>query len=149
MIDKILDLLRCPCRSNSKFAGKKVLVVDDGEVEREFISRVLEKRGFVARTAADGHRGLDMAVNGEKFDLVVLDYYMPGFTGKEVCAGLKRNEKTKDIPVIFLTGSANARDVVECFDAGAEYFLRKPISGAMLIKQIEMILSELEKAPAA
>lgn len=149
MLKKFFEFLQCPCRSASKFAGKRILIVDDGEVERQFISRVLEKKGFVAQTAADGHQGLDMAIKEEKFDLIILDYYMPGFSGKEVCAGLKRNEKTKDIPVVFLTGSASARDVVECFDVGAEYFLRKPISGPMLVKQIEMILTELQKPPAA
>jgi len=148
VFDKILDFFRGANGGKSRFAGKTILVVDDGEVERAFISRVLEKRGYKVFTAADGKQGLSLS-NRENIDLVVLDYYMPGCNGKEVCEDLKRNEKTKDIPVIFLTGSASAKNVVECFDVGAEYFLRKPISGGELIKQIEMILSELEAVPPA
>ena len=146
-LDKLLGFLRCFSCRPSKFSGKRVLVVDDGELERKFISRTLEKRGFVVATAASGQEALAVIEQQEGFDLVLLDFYMPGQTGKDLCAHLKTLPKTKDIPVIFLTGSATDRNVVECFDVGAEYFLRKPISGGVLLRHVDMILNELAEYP--
>ena len=72
----------------------------------------------------------------------MLDLAMPGMNGKEVCKRLKNKDETKHIPVVFLTGSATAADVVECYDVGADYYLNKPIRPDVLIKQIEMTFQE-------
>jgi len=64
--------------------------------------------------------------------------------GKAICSALKADPKSKDIPVIFLTGSASPKDIIDCYDVGAEYFLTKPISANQLTKQVQSIFNELQ-----
>lgn len=132
-------------RANGK---KTILVIDDGEVERKFISRTLQKAGFSVLTADDGAPGLALAKD-KKPDLVLLDFVMPGMNGDVVCKYLKDDVTTRDIPVIFLTGSVKPASVIESFEAGAEYYLAKPISAAALIHEVEKILAETGTAPSA
>ncbi len=124
--------------------GKRILVIDDGAVERRFISRSLEKRGYDVSTAKDGQDGLK-AAQEEKPDLIVLDYHMPGLDGVEVCKKLKADKaQTRDIPVVFLTGSKSPASVVDCYDVGAEYYLSKPISARTLVNEVDMVFQEME-----
>ena len=129
---------------NKNAAQKTILIIDDGEVERRFIEKTLQKRGFNTLVAFDGPSGLKLLQNS-KADLILLDFNMPGMMGSEVCEKIKANDNTKDIPVIFLTGSASSKDLLDCYEVGAEYYLNKPISGAALCKQVEMICKELDR----
>jgi len=122
--------------------GRCILVVEDGEGERRVISTTLDKRGYAVTAVETGEAGLE-AAGRQKFDLILLDYKLPGINGKEVCRRLKADTRTKDIPVIFLTGSMAPGDIIDCYDVGAEYYLSKPISAKMLIKQVDMIFSEI------
>jgi CheY-like chemotaxis protein len=140
MLQKILDFFK----KTSPFktlAGKTILVVDDNEVERTFISRTLQKQGCRVLTAVDGQAGL-VAAQNERPDLIILDFVMPNLNGRDTCQRLKANSETKRIPVVFLTGSVAAANVVECYDVGADYYLNKPIGADMLIKQIDMTFQE-------
>jgi CheY-like chemotaxis protein len=130
-------------RNNNKakfLANKTILVVEDGATERTFISKVLTGLGCRVLTADNGKAGLDEAI-ARMPDLILLDYRMPGLNGNEVCQKLKANDKTKAIPVVFLTGSTT--NVVECYDVGADYYLAKPISAKALIRQLELTFQEL------
>lgn len=140
MFKKILGLFNRRNGSSKILAGKKILLVDDGVTERAFMSRVLTDQGCQVIAAADGPAGLAEA-NAQSPDLIILDYLMPGLTGKDVCQRLKSNPKTKNIPVIFLTGSTT--NVVECYDVGADYYFSKPISAKALIRQLELTFQEL------
>ncbi|MFP4473859.1 MAG: PleD family two-component system response regulator [Candidatus Omnitrophota bacterium] len=121
----------------------KILVVDDSEVERKFYTSTLEKAGFRVRAARDCEQALSLI--GEKQpDLIMLDYQMPGMNGKDFCFRLKNNETTELIPVIFLTGSIRDDDVLSCYEVGAEHYLSKPIDGRALVRQVSMVLSDLE-----
>ena len=128
-------------KSGSAKPSQKILIVDDGEVERKYISRALEKGGYQVVTAENGEMGLKLAME-EKPDLVLLDFIMPGIHGDAVCKRLKMDEKTKRIPVVFLTGSVKPASVIQSYESGAEYYLSKPIGSKELLKQVEMILSE-------
>jgi CheY-like chemotaxis protein len=142
MFEKLIKFVSKKPASQPGISGKRILVVDDGEVERKFISSSLEKIGLVVRTEPGGIPALNR-IKDEKFDLIILDFFMPDLNGKEVCLRLKAENATKDIPVIFLTGSASPADLIDCYDAGAEYYLSKPISAKELIKQVTMILTDL------
>jgi len=139
-LDKIFDLFfsKSP---KPVFSDKKILVIDDGEVERQFLSRTLDKGGYRVKTAESGELGLK-AVQEEVPDLILLDFVMPGINGDEVCKKLKMDERTKKVPVVFLTGSVKPSSVISSFDSGAEYYLSKPIGAQELLKQVDMILSE-------
>ncbi|MCK5581461.1 MAG: response regulator [Candidatus Omnitrophica bacterium] len=143
MWKKIVDFFNGRGSKVSQAVGKSILVVDDGEVELKFLSHTLEKRGYMVKTAKDGEEAFDLANAGD-YDLYLLDFCMPKMDGRELCEKLKKTAKTRDVPVIFLTGSANPTDLVNCYDAGAEYYLEKPIGAGALIKQIEMIFSQLK-----
>ena len=140
LIEKIFSSRK---RARSDYSSKSILVVDDGEIERKFISHSLQRLGFKVIAAEDGFIGLDV-VKRQPFDLIILDFYMPKMNGKAICKTLKSDPQTKNIPVIFLTGSASPKDIIDCYEVGAEYFLTKPISSHQLIKQVESIFSELQ-----
>lgn len=119
--------------------GKSILVVDDGEMERKLYSRALESAGCRVQTAKDAAAALD-AVKAGSFDLVLLDYNLPDRNGIEICRELKDSKTTRNIPVIFLTGSVRPEGVISCYEAGADYYLNKPISAVTLIKQVQLTL---------
>ncbi len=124
--------------------GKCVLVIDDGQVERHVARRILEKNGCRVLTAENGKIGLHIAET-ERPDVILLDCIMPGMFGPEVCQRLKDNIVTKDIPVIFLTGSDTPDNIVKSFDVGAAQFLAKPVSAGILVNQIRSVLQEINR----
>ena len=140
MWEKILNIFGRKNGAVKILADKTILIVDDGVTERAFMSKVLSGQGCRIIAAADGQAGVEKA-NSESPDLVILDYMMPGLNGKDVCQRLKSNPKTKNIPVVFLTGSTT--NVVDCYDVGADYYLSKPINAKMLIRQLELTFQEL------
>ena len=125
--------------------GKCILLVDDGEVERHVVTRILEQRGYKVLCAENGKIGLYLAEN-ERPDLILLDCMMPGLSGPEVGKQLKENEQTKSIPIIFMTASDTPTNIINCYDLGAAQFLAKPVSAKTLITQIETTLEELKSS---
>jgi len=123
---------------------RHVLVVDDGQSERTFYSATLKKAGYTVDTACCAKEAMDV-VRQKRPDVILMDFCMPDMNGNELCRRLKDMDETADIPVIFLTGSARSTDVVDCFDAGGEYFLTKPIQAKSLIRQVKMVLSDFER----
>ncbi len=147
MFQKIMDILFGPKGRSKVAAGKSILIIDDGPLERKVTSEILLKRGFKTVTAENGEAGLRAAIE-QKPDLILLHFLMPGMSGKEVCQRLKQSKDTKDIPVIFLTGSVKPTSVIDCYEAGAEYYLSKPVNARTLINQVEMIFAELHQPPS-
>ena len=121
------------------FKNRLILFVDDNEVDRRLIERILTKRNYRVILASDGETGLKM-VQTEKPDLVLLDVVLPGISGIEVCKQLKKDPETKNIPVVFLTGMDTPKNLIDCYEYGAEDFLNKSISPRLLIHQIELTL---------
>lgn len=126
---------------------KQILVVDDDFNNIQAIWKTLGNDRYNLSYALNGEQGLKLAVQKE-YDLVVLDYRMPGMTGEEVCRKLKANPSTAIVPVIFLTGSAEGDTLARCFKAGACDYLTKPFSPGELLARINTHLELKEKTEA-
>jgi two-component system phosphate regulon response regulator PhoB len=103
--------------------GARILLVDDDGEVREVVSAMLEAVGFAISTAKSGEEGLGM-LERERFDLVVLDWTLPGMSGLELCRAVRA--RWAKLPVLFLTANAGTRDVVEAFAGGADDYVVKP-----------------------
>jgi CheY-like chemotaxis protein len=114
----------------------KILVVDDEKDVIEFCGRILSKEGFEVLTANNGKDCLSLA---EKWcpDLILLDINMPGMDGGDVSCILENNEKTKNIPIIFLSGMVT-KD--EEGDIKGHLFISKSNSKEEIIKRIKKVL---------
>jgi DNA-binding response OmpR family regulator len=102
-----------------------ILVADDDKVHVLMLTTLLKKRGFNVGVAYDGLAAWSTALRTQP-DAIVLDIHMPAGTGFEVLRKLKLSTKTAQIPVVVLSGSVNAEEVVTIETLGAEEFLRKP-----------------------
>jgi len=103
---------------------KKILFIEDEPTLQKAISRFLEQEGYQVINALDGDLGLEIAKK-EKPDLILLDIILPKKDGFEVLKGLKEDETTKDIPVIFLTNLEGDDDVEKALSLGATTYLVK------------------------
>ena len=102
----------------------RVLLIDDSRFLRTALTRTLAGKGFEVRAAADGEEGLRLAQE-EKFDLILLDVFLPKMTGHEVLKRLKNHPATDTIPVLLLSGVAKPTELEEMKTAGAAEFLTK------------------------
>jgi CheY-like chemotaxis protein len=121
--------------------GKKVLVADDEEVIRKFLSIHLVKCGYDVIEAVDGEEALEQ-LGKEDFDLLICDIIMPKKDGWQVLEEMRSNPKTKDIPVIILTAKNEDSDMFRGFDLGANYYITKPFTKAQLFYGIQLIFGE-------
>lgn len=112
-----------------------ILIVDDETEYIEIIRNYLNNAGFKVLAAADGESAIKIA-SSENPDLILLDIKLPGIDGFDTCSQLKYNEKTKDIPVIFMTAFKLARDKVKGFEVGAVDYITKPIQIEELIARV-------------
>jgi diguanylate cyclase (GGDEF)-like protein/PAS domain S-box-containing protein len=112
-----------------------LLLVDDNEMNRDVLSRRLKQRGFDVIVAADGPQALVLA-SANAFDLVLLDVEMPGISGLEVLATLRRTRSATDLPVIMVTARSEGTDIVEAFRLGANDYVTKPIDFPVALARI-------------
>lgn len=117
----------------------KILIVDDIQESVESLRRFLTLKGFIAYVAEDGNSAIAKA-NKVIPDLIVLDLAMPGMNGIEVCKILKADEKTKKIPIIFLTAIDTKDMVVDALNAGAVDYILKPYDLNELLLRIKIHL---------
>ncbi len=117
----------------------KILCVEDDRVSRELLEHVLSPIGCELLKAENGAEALD-AITREHIDLVLLDVVMPGMDGYEVCRAIKGVERTRNIPVIMITGLISKEDRIRGIEAGAEEFLTKPINPAEVLARVKMLL---------
>ncbi len=122
-----------------------VLIVEDNEMNRDMLSRRLERRGFIIRIAVDGAEGVSMAT-AEIPDLVLMDMSLPVMDGWEATRTLKANPDTAGIPVIGLTAHAMAGDREKCLAAGCDDYDTKPIELPRLLEKMQSQLGD--KFPA-
>lgn len=116
-----------------------VLLVDDDPNIRKIMSRQLEYWGYRVVTAASGEEGLTLA-HTEAPALILLDIMMPKMRGREACAVLKADPKTRDIPVIFLTALGLADHIRAGLDLGADDYVVKPFRPDDLRERIKVCL---------
>ncbi len=127
----------------------RILVVDDIAANVRLLEARLRAEYFEVRTATNGRSALDIAEN-ERVDLVLLDVMMPDLSGYEVCAKLKANPNTANIPVVMVTSLDQPEDRVRGLEAGADEFLTKPVSETSLLARVKslvrlkMVTDELE-----
>lgn len=118
---------------------KQILLIDDDKTLLRMMSANFQSKGITLLTAETGEKGLALARNKE-VDLIILDVILPKMKGREVCQRLKEDNRTKDIPIIFLTVKHSADDVQAEFEAGAVSHLTKPVDFSVLYKEISKIL---------
>ena len=116
----------------------KVLVVDDAADARRLFARFLKAAGFSVKTAASGEEAL-RAIEKEPPDIVMLDYEMPGLSGPQVCARIRVSETVEiaELPIILVTAHTDEEEEIRCFEAGANDFVTKPVSRAVLQARIQ------------
>ncbi len=119
---------------------KKILVVDDTKDILLVVSRRLQSWGYEALTADSGEEALRV-IERELPDLVLLDIMMPRMKGRDVCAKVKADPRTKHIPVIFLTALGLADHIKAGMDLGADDYIVKPFEPAELKERIAICLS--------
>jgi len=119
----------------------KILLVEDNEMNRDMLSRRLEKRGYTLAIAADGGVGVELAKSGAP-DLILMDMSLPVIDGWEATKLLKADAVTKGIPIIALTAHAMDSDRVKALEAGCDDFDTKPVELTRLLGKIEGLLKK-------
>jgi two-component system cell cycle response regulator DivK len=125
----------------------KILLVEDNEMNRDMLSRRLERRGYEVVIAVDGQQGVDMA-RVEKPDLVLMDMSLPVLDGWEATRRLKAEADTRGVPIIALTAHAMAGDREKAMEAGCDDYDTKPIELPRLLGKIEELLGKAGKGAA-
>ena len=122
---------------------KKVLIVDDENINREFFTVMLSKLGFSVEEAVDGIDALDKV---KKFhpDIIVLDNIMPRMSGWEVTKTLKGDAKYSDIPIIMLSSLDDVKDKVTGFELGIDDYITKPFNFSEVLARIKTTLRNRE-----
>jgi two-component system, cell cycle response regulator DivK len=118
----------------------KILVVEDNEMNRDMLSRRLERRGYEVVIAVDGGQGLALA-RSEAPDLILMDMSLPVLDGWEATRQLKAAPETRAIPIIALTAHAMSDDRDRAIDAGCDDYDTKPVELPRLLAKIEALLT--------
>jgi CheY-like chemotaxis protein len=116
-----------------------ILIVEDNEMNRDMLSRRLERRGYAVLLAVDGENGIDMA-RANVPDLILMDMSLPVMDGWEATRRLKADDALKHIPVIALTAHAMANDREKALEAGCDDYDTKPIELPRLLAKMEALL---------
>lgn len=117
----------------------KLLLVEDNEMNRDMLSRRLQRKGFDVVIAVDGQEGVDMAAS-ESPDLILLDMSLPVLDGWEAARQLKSDSQCRSIPIIALTAHAMAGDRNKALEAGCDEYDTKPVEFKRLLGKIESFL---------
>ncbi len=117
----------------------RILIVDDHEPMRKILKNILRKVGFHdMEEAVDGRDALQK-LKEKKFDIVLLDWNMPGLTGADVLREMKQDDSLKNIPVIMVTAETSKDKVMEAIKLGVSDYIVKPFTPETLKKKIESI----------
>ncbi len=113
----------------------KILLVEDNEMNRDMLSRRLERKGFEVVMAVDGLAGVEMASSSNP-DIILMDLSLPEIDGWEATRRIKADPATQNIPVIALTAHAMAGDEQKALDAGCDDYDTKPVNLNRLLEKI-------------
>ncbi|MEJ8568433.1 phosphate regulon transcriptional regulator PhoB [Elongatibacter sediminis] len=116
-----------------------VLVIDDEPAIRDMIGYALERSGMQCTQAGNAQEAL-VAINGERPDLILMDWMMPGVSGLDLTRRLRRDPFTEDIPIIMLTAKVTEDDKVAGLEAGTDDYVIKPFSPRELLARIRAVL---------
>lgn len=124
----------------------RILLVDDDPVLTELHSALLENNDYSVLVAEDGMRAMRILENyHDNIGVVVSDINMPNMDGYELCASLKNDDKTRDIPVIFVSGLTGLEEKLKGYAVGADDYITKPVNEEELCKKIGVLLDIKEK----
>ena len=131
-------------------AMPKILLVEDNEMNRDMLSRRLQRKGYQVVLALDGQSGVEMTYT-QVPDLVLMDMSLPVLDGWEATRRLKADAAVRHIPVIALTAHAMSSDREKALEAGCDDYDTKPVELPRLLAKIEALLSggEIASAPAS
>jgi len=127
-----------------KKAPRTVLVVDDEAAVRGMLSRFLEGRGYRVLVAGDGREALETFKARGPVDLVVLDVMMPEMDGYETLAGLKKLADPAP-HVVMLTAQDEDGDILKGYQAGADYYVTKPLETGRLLNIVNYLIGDLSE----
>jgi CheY-like chemotaxis protein len=119
----------------------RILLVEDNEMNRDMLSRRLERRGYEVIVAVDGEEGVARA-RADAPDVVLMDLSLPGIDGWEATRQLKAAQETRSIPVLALTAHAMAGDREKALEVGCDEFDTKPVDLPRLLAKIEGLLGD-------
>jgi DNA-binding response OmpR family regulator len=125
-------------------AARRVLVVDDEPSIRFLCTINLTLAGFEVSEAADGAEALERA-GAEPFDLVLLDVMLPDLGGHEVAVRLAADERTRGLPIVFVSARANRADLRAGYEVGGVDYITKPFDPVALSAQVEEIIARVER----
>lgn len=121
--------------------GTRILVIDDSPTIVALLKRMLQQNHYDVMVAYDGESGIEIA-RREKPDLVFLDIVLPGIDGFNALRTLRRDPITKDVPIIMISGNAQATEQFYVQRIGADDFMKKPFSRPEVFSRIEHLLDE-------
>ncbi len=122
--------------SVSSGTKKKILIADDDPAILEALSLMLEETGYIVKTTVDGKTAQDM--KDELPNLLLLDVWMAGMDGRDICKHLKKQQKTKDIPIILISANRDVEGMAK--ECGADGFIAKPFEMKDFLSKIKKYL---------
>lgn len=140
---KISKTLSTTDASNFSLENITTLIIEDNRIDQEILSQIITKKGGSVLLASHGEVGFNIAIESIP-DLIILDFFLPDENGDELCQRIKKNERTKRIPLIFLTVNHKVDDMINCLDFGAQGFFEKPIDREIMISEIKFLLQNTE-----
>lgn len=127
--------------------GKTILLVEDEAAIREMVCLALERAGYAVWQAEDGAEA-DRILTDTMPDLILLDWMLPGASGLEIARRLRRDEVTRDVPIIMLTARGEEEDCIRGLDSGVDDYMTKPFSPRELVARIKALLRRSSPAEA-
>ncbi|WP_458355175.1 response regulator transcription factor [Peribacillus frigoritolerans] len=124
---------------------KRILLAEDEEVLRMLVVDTLEDEDYVVDEAADGMEAVHL-LESNTYELIILDYMMPGYTGLEIIEKIQSSEIKNQGKILMLSAKSQQFEQERILEAGADYFMAKPFSPLKLIEKIEVILHETESS---
>ena len=117
----------------------KVLIVDDEELNVDYLEQRLEDLDYQIITASDGQKALDK-IRSDQPDLILLDLMMPVLDGFAVLSEVKSDASLRDIPVIIISADHDSKSIVRGIKQGADDYLTKPVNAELLVKKVKEFL---------
>lgn len=117
----------------------RILLVEDNELNRDMLSRRLQRKGYQVEMAVDGAQGIAMALAGG-YDIILMDMSLPEIDGWEASRQVREAPETKRVPIIALTAHAMAGDREKAMAAGCDDYDTKPVEFERLLGKIEALL---------
>ncbi len=122
----------------------RILCVEDHEDTRDVIFEILSREGHDVTCAGNPHEALNLIETSERFDLYIVDTWLPGMSGLDLSKRLR--ELDAQIPILFFTAAASEADMENAFKSGAQAYLVKPVDTERLAIKVARLISDSNKA---